>query len=1456
MKKNWKKILLIAGIVVLLILAGLLMWIQPESINGVLITLGVLAVGWLAVEIYVRWNKKRKQKAFDEGISAREGIEDRRREWGGWVTELDRQGLDRYELPFYLLVGEPQAGKSILLQNSDLHFPFGQERLSGVGGTRGCDWWFTDEAVILDLAGRLFTHEHGVADKLEWESFLEMLAEFRPLCPANGVLLVVPCDSLLSDTPDQCAEKANRVQSGLLTLTQKLEAQLPVYLVLTKADKIFGFAESVHRLEARMRHEMFGWSRGYERADQPFDLREAKEGMDELVGRARILRERMLATARIPEALPEVDRLYAFPDELAGIWPSLEVYLKRVFTESGLVQRTTFRGIYLTSGLQTGAPIARACADLLGEAGEADRRDLESLFSNQRAYFIKDVIRRRVFEERGLVRPTEGRVARARQRSLIGYGLSGVLAVATIGFAIFQLVRDRDVAMESVFENTFLAVEEAIAEEQSISELLGVLSKVVASIDFERGQTERAFQTTKDEFEALYVDLFDHRLAPAIVKTVLADTRADVERFHDLLKGSSGESAFEEFEEIARMLEFFTLEGAELDFDEQKLVDVLTRRLPSGQLKDPERRFELEAAIARRNDLGPALYRLSEGELEAVRGLAVRMRPLFNETLKGGSPLQARGQVGFLVAWRTLEESFDGLDRRGLELDPARTLELARDYFRAKDRLDALLSDLPQGDSGNPELRAKNVQSVLEDLATWRGVLIEFAEPSGPDAEPPGWRELKDFSGFATRKLNQGEISESGGLLDIAISSVSPLRGRMGQAVQGNFTDNLKDDRLVLEIEPGYRDIERIVDDVLYAVCKAAPQPDWELGGAAEGLRLAQGILEQNDADPDRPPYQVFRSKCRAVGRGLAQFGDWREAARGFESSGPPDGLRHEFVRAIAEIAAELDGIEDLPDDVSRAPQRLLVGHLGSVRAAWNDVRPPGSQIDKPFLRTLERVIGCPALRPNSEAVLSARWLFFSHVIDRERHLLDGWRAAPLDPKATEQVLIALETHLGEINELIGPGGNGDGQNGRGVVVAEIDQHVEERLQELRARLEDHWSVRFTSVELVDVANRVLSELESASIFDRIQRASQTFPPIPDPAFGTGRLSLQEPFVRAEAAAAAVRELAPPSGSGQVQGQSLARDLEHLADTCIRRGGDIEAIAEVLRSTLAKHPLDRQGAYAGAGDFFVQQLYEELHRGIVDRLREQYLDRLVSILQAEKRFVAALYATSSEEINEIDERGFAFAYERLLGPAGSLVSLREQLLMRADDGLRPPPTERTTAEAPLWELEEFLFGFRGFLQTNPEFDEKLDRLEVDIELSVPDRIRPNTIWDLETIDKDDYRRYFFYSEDKDDSVLLKELRTTPVMVLDRWKLDSNSSSKLYFLWTDSPRGKREPGDPLLRLDTPMAPFLLAWAGDAQTDGTYLVRLRVDGWDELIPIEIRFPGRGVFPARPGLPTRLR
>jgi type VI secretion system protein ImpL len=101
-----------------------------------------------------------------------------------WLGALGGQPYV-YELPWYVIIGAPGAGKTTALVNSGLEFPLaeqlGKKVIRGIGGTRNCDWWFSTDAVLIDTAGRYTTHDSDrAADRTAWLGFLDLLARYRP----------------------------------------------------------------------------------------------------------------------------------------------------------------------------------------------------------------------------------------------------------------------------------------------------------------------------------------------------------------------------------------------------------------------------------------------------------------------------------------------------------------------------------------------------------------------------------------------------------------------------------------------------------------------------------------------------------------------------------------------------------------------------------------------------------------------------------------------------------------------------------------------------------------------------------------------------------------------------------------------------------------------------------------------------------------------------------------------------------------------------------------------------------------------------------------------------------------------------------------------------------------------------------------------------------------------------
>ena len=152
-----------------------------------------------------------------------------KRTWGnGWL----------YQLPWYMFIGPPGSGKTTALINSGLSFPladqYGKAAVRGVGGTRSCDWWFTDDAVLIDTAGRYTSQDsEAAADAGAWTGFLRLLKKSRKRQPINGALVAIGLSDLLYATEDQRLDHARAIRARLKELYGELGVRFPVYVLFT-----------------------------------------------------------------------------------------------------------------------------------------------------------------------------------------------------------------------------------------------------------------------------------------------------------------------------------------------------------------------------------------------------------------------------------------------------------------------------------------------------------------------------------------------------------------------------------------------------------------------------------------------------------------------------------------------------------------------------------------------------------------------------------------------------------------------------------------------------------------------------------------------------------------------------------------------------------------------------------------------------------------------------------------------------------------------------------------------------------------------------------------------------------------------------------------------------------------------------------------------------------------------
>src|SRR5262249_47858116 len=165
-------------------------------------------------------------------------------------------------LPWYMVVGAAGAGKSTLVTRSGLHFPLLDEKrnpksVKGVGGTRSFEWWLTEEAVILDMAGRtLGTAQFEDSD--DWVAFLEGLRKQRKQKALNGLVIAASLDQVAGRTDAQVEALARSVRERVQELIHHLGVIFPVYVVITQCDRLAGFAEFFAEMPREERSQVWG----------------------------------------------------------------------------------------------------------------------------------------------------------------------------------------------------------------------------------------------------------------------------------------------------------------------------------------------------------------------------------------------------------------------------------------------------------------------------------------------------------------------------------------------------------------------------------------------------------------------------------------------------------------------------------------------------------------------------------------------------------------------------------------------------------------------------------------------------------------------------------------------------------------------------------------------------------------------------------------------------------------------------------------------------------------------------------------------------------------------------------------------------------------------------------------------------------------------------------------------
>jgi type VI secretion system protein ImpL len=369
----------------------------------------------------------------------------------------------KYKLPWYMLIGEEESGKSSLM-NGFTH----EEIYDDENDDSPCTWWFLKNGVILDIKGSIFLPKVGFnAEDKTWNVILNMLSRYRSERPLNGIILTIPANELYGKNklaPEELRKKAQYIARKLNFAQNYLGMKLPLYIIITKTDVIPGFQSFCSEIPVRNRQNMLGWSSPYV-IDVAYNPRIIDEGFAALENelneiRMEIFSESFTTTIR--------DGVFVFPSELLTIKNSFAIYMDTIFKTSSVEERFYFRGFYFTGDSkmmpflpyegeslndETMAIIGIPDADI-NEVGSISASLKSESIAAKKIFFFEDLLLKKIFAEEDIASPMRSKIYQSNKAIFIAK-ISTVAFVVIGSYGLFNANDQLKLSKNTLYPSLF-----------------------------------------------------------------------------------------------------------------------------------------------------------------------------------------------------------------------------------------------------------------------------------------------------------------------------------------------------------------------------------------------------------------------------------------------------------------------------------------------------------------------------------------------------------------------------------------------------------------------------------------------------------------------------------------------------------------------------------------------------------------------------------------------------------------------------------------------------------------------------------------------------------------------------------------------------------------------------------------------------------------------------------------
>ncbi|MGE4368628.1 MAG: type VI secretion protein IcmF/TssM N-terminal domain-containing protein [Burkholderiaceae bacterium] len=714
---------------------GLTLYLAWPYWGGLAIFFGVIAV-YFGIKLLRRlWvvSRSRVKLAASEAagrtaVESPNGIAELTRKWKEAIATLRSSSLRRfgnpvYALPWFMVVGDSGVGKTSAITRSRLSsLNKSVSQFEPITQTVNCDWWFFNRAVIIDTAGRYVSADGNPDDQAEWERMLELLAKYRMKEGLNGMVLTIDTDQLLNADADALARRGHVFRERIDQLIRLFDKRFPIFVLVTKCDRVYGFNEWAHVLPADALNQAMGYvgpTQQGDGAEQQF-LDTAYQQINQ-----------RLKALRLDMAVKGVELspgLLLFPSELERLRDGLQHFLTACLGNNPYLEQPLLRGLFFSSARQTGEHIPSALAHLLTDATRT--------VTSEKGVFLHDFFEQILPADRWTFMPTVI-VNRWRQatRNLAAVFWISIFTAALV-FVLVSYYQTRSSLRE--IETSY--PKQAQIANQTGDEQVRSLHKILSMIDLIRDR--------EDNWQTRWL-----AFSPDITKLEEDIKAAYVRGYQEYLRKNDYEALFPKVMAMDRDSPLY----ANTVLAIVRNINLSQARLNGADYDQLLAMPQIPTQVTRslRPDLPPEIINASDRMLVAFKAWSPANDAFLRQNLSDDREtlrqlLNQSSHLEWLLPWADARNDLQPVTLREFWLpgsqgknegmiEPALTL-------RGEDKIKAFLKELGQAFDNSPEFEVRRGAFLAwyqsERFNTWQSFAWSFHNGEQLLANEPAWREM------------------------------------------------------------------------------------------------------------------------------------------------------------------------------------------------------------------------------------------------------------------------------------------------------------------------------------------------------------------------------------------------------------------------------------------------------------------------------------------------------------------------------------------------------------------------------------------------------------------------------------------------------------------------------------------------------------------------------------------